>query len=45
MGSGTTAIAALRSGRLYIGFEKDKAYYDASMMRIDNWQSQGRLFA
>jgi site-specific DNA-methyltransferase (adenine-specific) len=45
MGSGTTAIAALRSGRQYIGFEKDKAYYDASMMRINNWQSQGRLFA
>ena len=26
MGSGTTAIAAIRSGRHYIGFETDAAY-------------------
>lgn len=34
MGSGTTAIACLNTGRSFIGFEKDKTYYDKSMERI-----------
>jgi len=34
MGSGTTAMAAINTGRLYIGFELDKAYYDKSKERI-----------
>ncbi|WHI54183.1 site-specific DNA-methyltransferase [Mammaliicoccus lentus] len=34
MGSGTTAHACLRSNRQYIGFEKDKKYYDQSMERL-----------
>jgi site-specific DNA-methyltransferase (adenine-specific) len=34
MGSGTTAIACLNSGRNYIGFELDTGYYKASLDRI-----------
>lgn len=34
IGSGTTAVAALETGRRYIGYEIDKAYYDAACMRI-----------
>ena len=35
MGSGTTAIAAMREGRHFIGFELDKGYYDVAMQRIE----------
>lgn len=34
MGSGTTAIAALRSNRRYIGFELDEAYCDMANKRV-----------
>lgn len=34
MGSGTTAIACLNTGRRYIGFEKEKKYYEAAADRI-----------
>ena len=34
MGSGTTAIAAIRSGRHYIGFETDAAYCRIAEERI-----------
>lgn len=34
MGSGTSAIAALREGRKYIGFELDAKYYDICLKRI-----------
>lgn len=34
MGSGTTAIAALRTERHYIGFDTDKAYVDRANARI-----------
>lgn len=34
MGSGTTAVACLKTGRNYIGFETDKSYYDLSLERI-----------
>lgn len=34
MGSGTTAIAAMREGRHFIGFELDKEYYEAAVERI-----------
>jgi site-specific DNA-methyltransferase (adenine-specific) len=33
-GSGTTLIAALRLNRQYLGFEKEKAYYDIAARRI-----------
>lgn len=34
MGSGTTAIAAMRTGRHFYGFEKDKGFHGAAMERI-----------
>lgn len=34
MGSGTTAIACLRSGRDYIGFELDEGYHKITCDRI-----------
>ncbi len=37
MGSGTTAIACLNTGRKYIGFELDKVYYDIAEDRVGKW--------
>lgn len=34
MGSGTTAVAAINTGRSYFGFELDKYYYDIACDRI-----------
>lgn len=34
LGSGTTAIAAINTGRHYIGFEKDTGYFDIAQKRI-----------
>ena len=34
MGSGTTAVACIRTGRQFVGFEKDKQYYDIAASRI-----------
>lgn len=34
MGSGTTAVACLRTGRQYIGFELDEKYHAIAMQRI-----------
>ena len=34
MGSGTTAIAAIETGRKFVGFEIDKNYYSAACRRI-----------
>lgn len=36
MGSGTTAVACMNTGRNYIGFELDKEYYDIAIDRINN---------
>lgn len=35
IGSGTTAIAAIRTGRHFIGFEKEKKYFDIAETRIE----------
>ena len=40
IGSGTTAIAALNTGRYFIGFEKDKQYYDTATERIQKRSQQ-----
>ena len=40
MGSGTTAIACINTNRNYIGFEKDKQYYDIANQRIKAFQSE-----
>lgn len=36
MGSGSTGVAALRSGRKFIGIEKDPKWFDVSRRRIEN---------
>ena len=36
MGSGTTAVAAIRTNRHYIGYELDKYYFDIACNRIDD---------
>lgn len=33
MGSGTTAVAAIRTGRHYVGFEQDEAYHAVALQR------------
>lgn len=35
MGSGTTAISAIRTGRKFIGFELDKEYFESSIKRVN----------
>ena len=44
MGSGTTAIAAIREKRNFIGFELNKEYYDKACNRIKLEMSQQTLF-
>lgn len=44
MGSGTTAIAAIREKRNFIGFELNKEYYDKACKRIRLEQAQPVLF-
>ena len=36
MGSGTTAVACIRSGRNFTGFETDPQHYQTAMQRIEN---------
>lgn len=43
MGSGTTAIACINTGRNFIGFEKDKVYYEDSLKRLRNTLSESKL--
>ena len=44
IGSGTTAVAALREKRHYIGFELNRDYYDIALRRIKLEQQQQTLF-
>lgn len=41
MGSGTTALAAIRAGRKFIGIEKDARHFDTACERIQRELSQG----
>lgn len=36
MGSGSTGVACVNTGRKFIGIEKDAAYYEAAKQRIEN---------
>jgi site-specific DNA-methyltransferase (adenine-specific) len=38
IGSGTTAIACLETGRGYIGFESDQKYFNTAVARIDRYK-------
>jgi DNA modification methylase len=44
MGSGTTGVAALRSGRAFIGIELDPAHFATAVRRIEDAQRQGNFF-
>jgi len=44
MGSGTTGIAALRTGRKFVGIEKDPNHYATALKRITDELAQGDLF-
>lgn len=43
MGSGTTAIACIKTGRRYIGYELDKEYYNIATKRVQEEESQVRI--
>ena len=45
MGSGTTGVAAMLTGRGFIGIEVEPRYFDIACQRIENAQRQERLFA
>ena len=44
MGSGSTGVACINTGRDFIGIELDEGYFNLSKNRIKEAQSQGRLF-
>ena len=44
MGSGTTAIAALNTGRFFIGIEKEPKYCEIARQRVKAAQAQRSLF-
>ena len=43
MGSGTTGIACIRTGRNFVGIEKDPRHYKTAVERIRNELNQGVL--
>ena len=45
LGSGTTAVSAVKSGRRAVGVEINRQYFDIACERIEQAQAQGRLFA
>jgi site-specific DNA-methyltransferase (adenine-specific) len=45
MGSGTTGVAAVQTGRRFIGIERDEKYFDIACRRIEQAVAQGQLFA
>ena len=45
MGSGTTAEACIRTGRQFIGFEKEQSYFDAAEKRIKRAKGQSKIGA
>lgn len=42
MGSGTTGAVAVRLGRKFVGFEKEKEYYEIAQARIQNAKTNKR---
>lgn len=44
MGSGTTGVAAVQSGREFIGIEQDQDHFAVACRRIEDAQRQGDMF-
>ena len=44
IGSGTTAVASLNTGRFFIGIEKEPKYVEIAQKRLEQAQSQQSLF-
>lgn len=42
MGSGTTGVACIQTGRRFIGIERDEGYYNVACKRIQEAQSKAR---
>lgn len=45
MGSGTTGVAAIRSGRRFVGIELTQQWFDVACKRIETAMAEPRLFA
>lgn len=45
MGSGTTGVACMNTGRKFVGIELDPGHFDIACRRIEDAQRQGRLIA
>lgn len=45
MGSGTTGVSSVQSGRRFVGIERDPAYFEIACRRIEQAQKQGDMFA
>ena len=45
MGSGTTGVAAVQTGRAFVGVEIDPVYFEIAVRRIDKAIDAGALFA
>jgi site-specific DNA-methyltransferase (adenine-specific) len=43
LGSGTTAVACINTGRNYIGIEKDEEYFNIAQKRVKEAQGQSKL--
>jgi DNA modification methylase len=43
MGSGSTGIACIRTGRKFVGIEKDARYFEIARQRLENELRQGML--
>jgi site-specific DNA-methyltransferase (adenine-specific) len=43
MGSGTTGVAAVQLGRLFVGIEREPRYFDIACRRIEDAQRQAQL--
>ena len=44
MGSGTTGVACIKTGRKFIGIEKEPKYFDIAIKRIEEAFASQALF-